>query len=298
MKQGISFKWEKAKSGYHDEERSGVACKHAGFILYGCAMLEMVDDQAGSVFLFPKTGPSGLRTPVRGLAGTRVLCDLANMQPTAEEAKLFADRWGLLDDRPELEVSELYRVSAEVWAYLHLLSAGRWDELDRLTKDRAIDGARCHFGRIRPEPKSLRHYCFLKLMELVNRRECVRRCACGRFFTGKGNKISCSDKCRKSLSKARVKHPDQPDPAEMGRIEGLWRDRHDITISPVLRRAFVALSEIASPMSNLEQIGQAIVNGAEFLGLIADWIAPSGFNDMRMFPSAYSLRTAPRSGPV
>ena len=282
MAQLLKLRWQKASdtNGYRIDPREAMP-GHAGSIAMRGSILELVNEEAGGCFVVPRNGRS--KPFVIEAGKSSVLYDLAKMQPTPDGVLLFANKWGLLDrfnrSRPENEISDFYRVGAELWGYLHLMSAGRWSELEEKTRGRSISAGRLHFGDETTSPhreaKSLREFCFLELFELIDRKIQVFRCprpGCNGFFTGRrSTRRTCSVQCTKAISKRRRrfrrKNPTikgELDATRMAEIENIWRAGCDILIVPDLKRAFVSSSETSPP------------HDAELLELVGTWIRDNG----------------------
>ena len=203
MREPLTLVWKKARSGYCIEPRAsiGPGRKHRGLILYGSTFIELLDGSPGETFVVPKTGAKALRDEPR-VDGVDALRDLASADATPEAALEYAQKWGLLDDHNELPLSDFCRASAEAWAYMTLMAAGRWRELAALVHGRSINAGRRRFaGGRRPvrEANTLRDLCFLNLMDLIANEERVARCLlCRKFLVGRQQSCDC---CRKWISK-------------------------------------------------------------------------------------------------
>lgn len=180
----------------------------------------------------------------------------------------FAETWGLLSSGSEANVSDFYRTSAELSTCLHLMSADRWSELQDQVANRRVKAGHSRFEKFQlrtyQEPGNLRDFCFLHLQRLIHQKAAILRCPrCGGFFMRKRNtRQTCSDACRKALSKRRRRRGDSNglDDTEHGRIAALWQAICDILIQPDRGRAFVSKSEGGHPPD------------PEFLRLIGEWM--------------------------
>ncbi len=270
MAKELRLTWQKATDGYRIEPLEDQSDHgYVGLICYGGSLIEVADNDRGEKFVVPRNRRS---TSITLLAGqSRVLFDLANTPSAPQGVQLFANKWGALDNSPKIQASDFYRRSVEVWRFLHLMSSCRWDELSELTKHRSINAGRDCFASdgisTFREPRDLREFCFLDLMELIEKKAPVLTCPkCKAFFTRqRRTRRACCDGCRKAISKRRRRkgrsgHEGQLDVAEAAEIEALWRTSSDILIVPDRKRAYVGASEACQPPDE------------EFLRAIASWM--------------------------
>lgn len=269
MTEQLRLKYRKAadKKAYRPDRRQAERVDRQVGSIFAGTYLELVDEDQAAVFIVQRNSQRSITKKI-GTDST-ALFDLASAASTEDGALKFANKWGLLDSN-EMELSDFCRVSAVLWNYLHLMSAGRWAEVSE-----QLAGATLNAGQIRfeddgrtayQEPRNLRHFCFLHLAKLVEQRAeimCCPRPGCRGFYHRKGRRRACSPTCTKAIHKRRARdrkkapNNDEMDVVARERIAALWRERCDILVVPDLKRTYISPSEAKEPLDEefIKRIG-------------------------------------------
>lgn len=279
MNQSIKLTWATAINGYRIENPStSTEANCFCAIFYAGDYYEYQNPGASYEIVVPRNRRT--RRYELELGKTNVLCELANAIPTPAGSVAFANKWGLLKNISGSHtgdpVDQFYRLGSLAWFCLHMMSAGRWSEVDDFLSGKSLSAGRLRLAdggqSVVREATDLMHFCTLELFDMVAQRAAVLRCprrGCYGFFRPiRRTRKTCSCTCRKALSKERLKSSATSahlDIDKQREIYDLWTQNSQMLIATPLKRAFVSADDCSLPPdpSFLKMIAHHLINPPE-----------------------------------